>query len=89
MMMSQILKSVDVTKTKKPRYLKNETFFLQIKKFINYLPKATLWQKSSFVAEDTFKIGFLVTSRAAGLFPNFQYGFRSIWLLVGLLLLEL
>ena len=33
MMMSQILKFVDFTKTEKTRYLKNETlFFLQIKK---------------------------------------------------------
>ena len=36
MMTSQILKSVDFTKTQKPRYLENETnkknFILQIKK---------------------------------------------------------
>ena len=33
MMMSQILKSVDFTKTQKSRYLENETLFLlQIKK---------------------------------------------------------
>ena len=32
MMMSQILKSVDFTKTQKARYLENEIFFLQIKK---------------------------------------------------------
>ena len=32
MMMSQILKFVDFTKTQKSRYLKNQTFFLQIKK---------------------------------------------------------
>ena len=39
MMTSQVLKSVDFTKTQKCRYLENETiFFLQIK-------KATLWQK--------------------------------------------
>ena len=31
MMTSQILKSVDFTKTQKSRYLENETFFLQIK----------------------------------------------------------
>ena len=46
MMTSQILKSVDFTKTQKFRYLENETlFFLQIKKFINDTSKATLWQK--------------------------------------------
>ena len=45
MMTSQILKSVDFTKTQKYRYLENETFFLQIKKIINYTLKATLWQK--------------------------------------------
>ena len=55
--MSQILKSVDFTKTQKSRYLKNEAlFFLQIKKFINYTSRATLWQKNSFVAEVTFNI---------------------------------
>ena len=42
-MKSQILKTVDLTKTQKSRYLENETlFFLQIKKFINYTSMATL-----------------------------------------------
>ena len=42
---SQILKFVDFPKTQKSRYLKNETsFFLHIKKFINYTSRATLWQ---------------------------------------------
>ena len=45
MIMSQILKFVDFTKTHKSRYLENETFFLQIKQFINYTSGATLWQK--------------------------------------------
>ena len=46
MMTSLILKFVDFTKIEKSRYLENETlFFLQIKKFINYTPRATLWQK--------------------------------------------
>ena len=36
MIKSQILNSVDFTKTQKSRYLENETLFLQIKK-INYL----------------------------------------------------
>ena len=46
MMTSQILGSVDFTKSQKSRYLENETSFsLQIKKFINYTSKATLWQK--------------------------------------------
>ena len=45
-MMSQILKSVDLTKTKKSRYLENKTLFLlQIKKFSNWGSRATLWQK--------------------------------------------
>ena len=40
------LKSEDFTKTQKSRYVKNETsFFLQIKKFINYTLRATLLQK--------------------------------------------
>ena len=44
-MTSEILKFVDFTKTQKFRYLENETFFLQIKKIINYTSRATLWQK--------------------------------------------
>ena len=55
MMMSQILKSHDFTKTQKFRYLENETFFLQIKKVINCASRATLWQKNSLVVEVTFK----------------------------------
>ena len=45
MMTSQILQFVDFTKTQKSKYLENKTFFLQIKKFINYTSRATLWQK--------------------------------------------
>ena len=45
MMTSQMLKYGDFTKTQKIRYLEKKTFFLQIKKFINYMSKATLWQK--------------------------------------------
>ena len=46
MMTSQILKSVDFTKTLKSKTLENETlFFLQIKKFINYTSRDTLLQK--------------------------------------------
>ena len=57
-MTSQILKFVDFTKTQTSRYLENEIlFFLQIKKFINYTSRATLWQKNTFVAEVTFKQG--------------------------------
>ena len=56
MITSLILKSVDFIKTKKSRYLENETLFLlQIQKLINYTLRATLWQKS-FVAEVTFKL---------------------------------
>ena len=35
----------DFTETQKPRYLKNETLFLQKKKFVNYISRATSWQK--------------------------------------------
>ena len=45
MMTSQILKCVDFTKTQKSKNLENETFFLQIKKFMNYTSRATLLQK--------------------------------------------
>ena len=42
----QILKFVDFRKTPKSRYLESKTLrFLQIKKFINYTSRATLWQK--------------------------------------------
>ena len=43
-----ILRSMNFTKLQKPRYVENETFSLQIKKFINYTSKATLWQKIVF-----------------------------------------
>ena len=46
MVTSQILKSVDFTKTRKSRYLEKETFFVQIEKFMNYISRATLWQKN-------------------------------------------
>ena len=43
MMKSQILKSAGFTKTQKSQYIENETlFFLQIKKFINYVSRAVL-----------------------------------------------
>ena len=46
MITSQILKFVDFPKTQKSRYLKNETsFFLHIKKFINYTSRATYGKK--------------------------------------------
>ena len=48
MMTSQILKCVDFTETQKSSYLEKETFFLQIKKFIHYTSKATLWQKIGY-----------------------------------------
>ena len=56
-MKSQILESVDFTKTQKPIYLKNKTLFSpQIKKFINYTSRTTLSQKNSFVPEATFNL---------------------------------
>ena len=46
MMTSQILKFVDITKTQKSTFLKNETlFFLPIKKLFNNTSRSTLWQK--------------------------------------------
>ena len=56
MMTSKILKSVDFTKTQKSKNLEKETFFLQIKKIINYTSRATLLQKNSLVAEVTFNV---------------------------------
>ena len=55
MVTSQILKSMDFTKAQKSRFLEKETFFLQIKRFINYSSRVTLWQKKNFVAEVIFK----------------------------------
>ena len=47
MITSQILKSVDFTKTQKSRYVKNKTLFvLQIKQIINYTSRATLLQET-------------------------------------------
>ena len=54
MMTSKILKFVDFTKPEESRNLVNETFFLQIKKLINHISRATLWQKNGFVVEVTF-----------------------------------
>ena len=46
MMTTQILKSVDFTKTQKSSYLVNATLFsLQIKKSINYTSRAKKQQK--------------------------------------------
>ena len=61
MVPSQILTSVDFTKTQKSRYLEIKTlFFLQIKKFINYTSRVKVWQKSSFVAEVIFNLSKFV-----------------------------
>ena len=53
-MTSQILKSVDFTKTQKSRYLENETFFLQIKNALITYQSYFMAKKNSFVAEATF-----------------------------------
>ena len=45
MMTSQILQFVDFAKIQKSKYLKNETFFPQIKKFISYTSRTALWEK--------------------------------------------
>ena len=42
MMTPQILKTAGFSKTQKSQYLENKTFFLQIKKFINYTSSAAL-----------------------------------------------
>ena len=56
MMTSQILKFVDFTKTKKCRYLENETlFFLQIKKSL-ITHQGLLYGKNTFVAEVIVKL---------------------------------
>ena len=55
MLMSQILQFMDFTETQKLNHIQNETFFLRIKKFINYISRTTLWQKNTFVADVAFK----------------------------------
>ena len=46
MIMSQILKSLGLTKTQKSPHLESETlFFPQIKKFVNHTLSTTLWQR--------------------------------------------
>ena len=46
MVTSEIMKSMDFTKTQKSINLKKETlFFLKVKKIINYTSRATLLQK--------------------------------------------
>ena len=58
MMTSQVLRSVDFIKSQERRYLeKGTSFFLQIKKFINYI-KGYFIAKNSFVAEVTFNYTF-------------------------------
>ena len=42
MVTSQIWKSAGFTKTQKSGYAENKTFFLQIKKIVNYTPSAAL-----------------------------------------------
>ena len=55
MLTSYILKPVDFIQRQKSRYLdENETFFLQVKKLINYTSRAS-YCKNYFVAEVTFK----------------------------------
>ena len=58
MVTSQILRSADFAKSQKPKYLENETFSLQIKKFIKFHIKAYFMAKNSLVAEVTFKSYF-------------------------------
>ena len=56
MIMSQILKSVNFTKTQKFRYLENEMFFHQIKKNSLITHQGLLYcKKNSFMMEVTFK----------------------------------
>ena len=45
MMTSQILQFVDFAKMQISKYLKNETFFPQIKKFVSYTSRTALWEK--------------------------------------------
>ena len=55
MMTSQILKSVDFTKTQKSRYLKNEALFFLLIKNSLITHQGLFYCKNSFVVEVTFK----------------------------------
>ena len=72
MMASQILKSVDFTKTRKSRYLEVETFFTQIKKLTNYTSRAYFIVKNSFVAEVTLKQLKVATAQRSVLAQMFK-----------------
>ena len=49
LMISQILKSVDSSKTQKSKFLENEPlFFLQINEIVNYTSGAIINQKTVF-----------------------------------------
>ena len=51
-----MMKFVDFTKTQKTRYLKNGTFFIQIKNsLIQNTLGPTLFQKNSYVADLIFR----------------------------------
>ena len=55
LMTSQILKFVNFTETQKSRYLEKKTFFLQVKKFNNYISiKGYFIAKNNLVPEVTF-----------------------------------
>ena len=54
MLTSQILRSVDFTKTQKSRYLESKTLFILQIKNINYTSWATLWQKIVYFVEVAF-----------------------------------
>ena len=58
MMMSQILKFVDLSKTQKFEYLENKTFFLVTKDIIHCILQVLKWPKSSFPVKVIFK-GYL------------------------------
>ena len=59
-MTSQILRSVDFTKSQKPRYLENKTSFsIQTKKNHKLHIKGYFMAKNSFAAEVTFKCNYL------------------------------
>ena len=57
MVMSQILKSLDFTKTQKSRYIKNKTlFFIKIKKICLIQIKGYFMTKNSFAVDVTFNV---------------------------------
>ena len=73
-MTSQILKFVDFTKTEKPRYFENKTFFSSNKKIHQFHIDGYFMAKNTFAAEVTIKkySALLILNMPNSKEPNFK-----------------